>query len=84
MWGTLSKFAPLFVTGIMFYRLYKGQRAWQTHALIAGAILLAWAIHRAVEKPAMRLLRRRFGTKGARVGSPGSSAASAALVISAS
>lgn len=44
-WLTLSAFAPLFIAGVMFYRLFTGRRPLQTYLVIAAAFLLHNAIN---------------------------------------
>jgi peptidoglycan/LPS O-acetylase OafA/YrhL len=39
-WLTLARFAPLFIAGMMFYRLFSGWRTRETHAVIAAAFVL--------------------------------------------
>jgi peptidoglycan/LPS O-acetylase OafA/YrhL len=39
-WLTLAAFAPLFIAGIMFYRIYTNRATRQTHLVIAACFLL--------------------------------------------
>lgn len=44
-WLTLVDFAPLFVAGIVFFRMYKGEVSFQSHAVVAASFLVHNTIH---------------------------------------